>query len=121
VFDIMTYAVMWFAFSASTVANQTLFQSGWFVEGLLSQTLIVHLIRTRKIPFLQSRAAWPLLAMGAAIAVAGIWLPMGRLAHYFRLQALPLAYFPWLAAMLAGYAALTQTVKGWYARRYGWQ
>jgi Mg2+-importing ATPase len=98
-----------------------LFQSGWFVEGLLSQTLIVHLIRTRKIPFLQSRAAWPLLAMGAAIAAAGIWLPMGRLAHYFRLQALPLAYFPWLAAMLAGYASLTQTVKGWYARRYGWQ
>jgi Mg2+-importing ATPase len=121
VFDIMTYAVMWFAFSANTVANQTLFQSGWFIEGLLSQTLIVHLIRTRKIPFLQSRAAWPLLAMGAAIVVAGIWLPMGRLAHYFRLQALPLAYFPWLAAMLAGYAALTQAVKGWYARRYGWQ
>jgi Mg2+-importing ATPase len=121
VFDILTYAVMWFAFSANTVANQTLFQSGWFIEGLLSQTLIVHLIRTRKIPFLQSRAAWPLLAMGAAIAAAGIWLPMGRLAHYFRLQALPLAYFPWLAAMLAGYAALTQTVKGWYARQYGWQ
>jgi len=121
VFDILTYAVMWFVFSANTVAHQTLFQSGWFVEGLLSQTLIVHLIRTRKIPFLQSRAAWPLLAMGAAIAAAGIWLPMGRLAHYFRLQALPLAYFPWLAAMLAGYATLTQTVKGWYARRYGWQ
>ncbi|MCR8956599.1 magnesium-translocating P-type ATPase [Variovorax sp. S2] len=121
VFDILTYAVMWFVFSANTVAHQTLFQSGWFVEGLLSQTLIVHLIRTRKIPFLQSRAAWPLLAMGAAIAAAGIWLPMGRFAHYFRLQALPLAYFPWLAAMLAGYATLTQAVKGWYARRYGWQ
>ncbi|MBD9662995.1 Mg2+-importing ATPase [Variovorax paradoxus] len=121
VFDILTYAVMWFAFSANTVAHQTLFQSGWFVEGLLSQTLVVHLIRTRKIPFLQSRAAWPLLAMGAAIAAAGIWLPMGRLAHYFRLQALPLAYFPWLAAMLAGYATLTQAVKGWYARRFGWQ
>lgn len=121
VFDILTYAVMWFAFSANTVAHQALFQSGWFVEGLLSQTLVVHLIRTRKIPFLQSRAAWPLLAMGAAIAAAGIWLPMGRLAHYFRLQALPLAYFPWLAAMLAGYATLTQAVKGWYARRFGWQ
>lgn len=121
VFDILTYAVMWFAFSANTVAHQALFQSGWFIEGLLSQTLVVHLIRTRKIPFLQSRAAWPLLAMGAAIAAAGIWLPMGRLAHYFRLQALPLAYFPWLAAMLAGYATLTQAVKGWYARRFGWQ
>ena len=121
VFDILTYTVMWFVFAANTVAHQTLFQSGWFIEGLLSQTLIVHLIRTRKIPFLQSRAAWPLLAMGAAIAAVGIWLPMGPLAHYFKLQALPLAYFPWLVAMLVGYAVLTQTVKGWYARRYGWQ
>ena len=121
VFDILTYTVMWFVFSANTVEHQTLFQSGWFIEGLLSQTLIVHLIRTRKIPFLQSRAAWPLLAMGAAIAAVGIWLPMGPLAHYFKLQALPLAYFPWLVAMLVGYAVLTQTVKGWYARRYGWQ
>jgi Mg2+-importing ATPase len=121
VFDILTFTVMWFVFAANTVGHQTLFQSGWFVEGLLSQTLIVHLIRTRKIPFLQSRAAWPLLIMGAAIAAVGIWLPMGPLAHYFKLQALPLMYFPWLVAMLVGYAVLTQAVKGWYARRYGWQ
>ena len=59
--------------------------------------------------------------MGGAIAAVGIWLPMGPLAHYFKLQALPLMYFPWLVAMLAGYALLTQAVKGWYARRYGWQ
>ncbi len=121
VFDILTFTVMWFVFAANSVEHQTLFQSGWFVEGLLSQTLIVHLIRTRKIPFLQSRAAWPLLIMGAAIAAVGIWLPMGPLSHYFKLQALPLAYFPWLVAMLVGYALLTQAVKGWYARRYGWQ
>jgi len=121
VFDILTYAVMWFVFAANSPEHQTLFQSGWFVEGLLSQTLIVHLIRTRRIPFLQSRAAWPLLIMGAAIAAVGIWLPMGPVAHYFKLEALPLGYFPWLLLMLGGYAALVQTVKGWYARRYGWQ
>ncbi len=121
VFDILTYAVMWFVFAANSPEHQTLFQSGWFVEGLLSQTLIVHLIRTRRIPFLQSRAAWPLLVMGAAIAAAGIWLPMGPVAHYFKLEALPLGYFPWLLLMLGGYAALVQAVKGWYARRYGWQ
>ncbi len=96
VFDILTYAVMWFVFAANSPEHQTLFQSGWFVEGLLSQTLIVHLIRTRRIPFLQSRAAWPLLIMGAAIAAVGIWLPMGPVAHYFKLEALPLGYFPWL-------------------------
>jgi len=121
VFDLLTFTVLWFVFAANTVEHQTLFQSGWFIEGLLSQTLIVHLIRTRKIPFLQSRAAWPLLIMGGAIAAAGIWLPMGPLAHYFKLQALPLMYFPWLVAMLLGYAVLTQAVKGWYTRRYGWQ
>jgi Mg2+-importing ATPase len=121
VFDILTYAVMWFVFAANSPEHQTLFQSGWFVEGLLSQTLVVHLIRTRRIPFLQSRAAWPLLIMGAAIAAVGIWLPMGPVAHYFKLEALPLGYFPWLLLMLGGYAALVQAVKGWYARRYGWQ
>jgi Mg2+-importing ATPase len=121
VFDILTFTVMWHVFAANTVGHQTLFQSGWFVEGLLSQTLIVHLIRTRKIPFLQSRAAWPLLIMGGAIAAVGIWLPMGPMAHYFKLEALPLMYFPWLVGMLVGYALLTQAVKGWYTRRYGWQ
>ncbi|MGO4395131.1 magnesium-translocating P-type ATPase [Variovorax sp. M-6] len=121
IFDIATYTVMWFVFAANAPEHQTLFQSGWFIEGLLSQTLIVHLIRTRRIPFLQSRAAWPLLGMGAAIVAVGIWLPMGPLAHYFKLQALPLGYFPWLVGILLGYMALTQMVKGWYARRYGWQ
>ncbi|MEE9928182.1 magnesium-translocating P-type ATPase [Microvirgula aerodenitrificans] len=121
VFDISTYALMWFVFGANTAAQQTLFQSGWFVEGLLSQTLIVHMIRTRKLPFIQSRAAWPLLAMTTAIIGIGIFLPMGPLAGYFKLQALPLSYFPWLIATLLAYMALTQTMKGFYARRYGWQ
>lgn len=121
VFDVLTYALMWFVFRADSAAGQTLFQSGWFVEGLLSQMLVVHLIRTRRLPFVHSRAAWPLLASGAGIAALGLWLPMGPLAHAFKLQALPLRYFPWLALVLAGYAALVQGVKGWYARRYGWR
>jgi Mg2+-importing ATPase len=120
-FDIATYGLMWFVFAARTEAMQTLFQSGWFIEGLLSQTLIVHLIRTRRIPFLQSRAAWPLLGMSAAIVAVGLWLPMGPLAHAFKLQALPLSYFPWLAAILLGYMGAVQAAKGWYARRHGWQ
>ncbi|WP_025915620.1 magnesium-translocating P-type ATPase [Herminiimonas sp. CN] len=121
VFDIGTFALMWFVFGANTPEHQTLFQSGWFIEGLLSQTLIVHMIRTRKIPFLQSRAAWPLLAMTLLIGSIGIFLPMGPLAHYFKLQALPLSYFPWLIAILLCYVGLTQAMKGIYARRYGWQ
>lgn len=121
IFDITTYAVMWFVFSANTPEAQTLFQSGWFVEGLLTQTLIVHMIRTPKLPFIQSRAALPLTAMTLLIMAAGIFLPMGPIAHYFKLTALPLLYFPILLAILAGYMVLTQAMKGFYSRRYGWQ
>ena len=121
IFDITTFALMWYIFGANTPEHQTLFQSGWFIEGLLSQTLIVHMIRTRKIPFFQSRASWALLSMTLIIMLVGILLPMSPLAHYFKLQALPLTYFPWLLLILGAYAVLTQAMKGWYARRYGWQ
>ena len=121
IFDITTFALMWFVFKANAIASQTLFQSGWFVVGLLTQTLIVHMIRTPKIPFIESRAAWPLLGMTLLIMAAGIFLPMGSLASYFKLQALPPAYFGWLAAILLGYALLTTLMKRYYIRRFGWQ
>jgi len=121
VFDITTYAMMWFVFGANSPAHQTLFQSGWFVVGLLTQTLIVHMIRTPRIPFIQSRAAVPLLVMTAVIMAIGIFLPMGPLAHYFKLQALPPLYFVFLPVILLAYMGLTQAMKGIYVRRYGWQ
>ena len=121
VFDITTFAVMWWVFGANTPAHQTLFQSGWFVVGLLTQTLVVHMIRSPKLPFIQSRAAWPLTIMTLVIMAAGIFLPMGPLASYFKLQALPLAYFPWMLAILFGYVLLTTAMKRYYIRRFGWQ
>ena len=121
IFDILTFCVMWWVFKANVPEAQTLFQSGWFVEGLLSQTLIVHMIRTRRVPFIQSRAAWPLIMMTLMVILVGIALPFSPLASYLQLQALPLSYFPWLIAILAGYMTLTQMVKGFYSRRYGWQ
>jgi len=121
IFDIVTYAMMWFVFAADSPAHQTLFQSGWFVEGLLSQTLVVHMIRTRKIPFLQSRASWPVMSMTVLVACAGIFLVMGPLAPYLKLQSLPLSYFPCLVLVLAAYMMLVQAMKNVYARRYGWQ
>lgn len=121
IFDIATFVLMWFVFKANSVENQTLFQSGWFVVGLLTQTLIVHMIRTPKIPFIESRAAWPLLGMTLLIMAVGIFLPMGPLASYFKLEALPLPYFGWLAAILLGYAVLTTLMKRYYIRRFGWQ
>ncbi|SHF02316.1 magnesium-translocating P-type ATPase [Thermomonas hydrothermalis] len=121
IFDIVTFAMMWFVFGANTPEKQTLFQSGWFVVGLLTQTLIVHMIRTPKIPFIQSRAAPPLLVMTAVIMAIGIFLPMGPLAHYFKLQALPPLYFALLPLIVLAYMVLTQAMKGIYFRRYGWQ
>jgi len=120
-FDIVTFAVMWWVFDANSVARQGLFQSGWFVVGLLTQTLVVHMLRTPKLPFVQSRAAAPLMAMTLAIMVVGLWLPVGPLASYFKLQALPLGYYGWLVAILLGYGALTTVMKRFYIRRHGWQ
>jgi len=120
IFDYTTYALMFLVFAANTPERQNLFQSGWFVEGLLSQTLIVHMIRTRKIPFVQSRAAWPLVLTTLMVMAVGIYLPYSPIAPPLHLTALPASYFGWLAATLLSYAALTQVVKTWFARRYGY-
>jgi Mg2+-importing ATPase len=119
IFDYATFAVMWFAFGARSADAQSLFQSGWFIEGLLSQTLIVHIIRTGRVPFIESRAALPLLAMTATIMAIGIYIPFSALAPAIGLRPLPAAYFAWLAAILLAYAMVTQRVKAWFARRYG--
>ena len=121
VFDILTFSLMWWVFKANTLDMQTLFQSGWFIEGLLSQTLIVHMIRTRKVPFIQSRASWSLCFMTLAVVVTGIALIFSPAAGFLQLQALPLSYFPWLVVILGGYMVMTQGVKGFFVRRYGWQ
>ncbi len=119
VFDITTYLLMWFVFGCQSPETQTLFQSGWFVEGLLSQTLIVHMIRTRRIPFFQSNAAWPLMLMTLTIMAIGIAIPFTSFGSYIGLMPLPLDYFPWLAATLLCYCVLTQLIKQWYIRRFG--
>lgn len=118
VFDITTFTLMWFVFGANSIAHQSLFQSGWFVEGLLSQTLVVHMLRTQRIPFIQSRAAKPVLFGTSAVMVLGIILPFTIVGHRIGLQALPIAYFPWLIATLLAYCTLAQLVKTWYIRRY---
>lgn len=120
-FDILTFATLWWVFDANSLAQQGLFQSGWFVVGLLTQTLVVHMLRTPKLPFVQSHAAAPLMAMTVCIMALGLWLPLGPLADYFKLQALPLAYYGWLVAILLGYGALTTVMKRFYIRHYGWQ
>ena len=121
IFDIVTYLVMWHVFGCNNPEHQSLFQSGWFIEGLLSQTLIVHMIRTRKIPFIQSRATWPVIGMTTLVMVIGIVIPFTSFGASIGLQALPLSYFPWLVGILLSYCVLTQLVKNWYIRKFsGW-
>jgi len=120
-FDVLTFAMLWWVFSANTVASQGVFQSGWFVEGLMSQTLIVHMIRTRRIPFLQSAAAWPLMVSTVAVMAAAIFLPMSSLAATLKFEPLPTGYFFALGGVLVAYFLLTQAVKALYERIYGWR
>jgi len=120
IFDYATFALLWFVFGANTIAKQSLFQSGWFVEGLLSQTLIIHMIRTSKVPFLQSWAATPLTILTVLIMAIGIYIPFSPFAHAIGLMPLPLPYFYWLALILVSYCVLTQGVKRWFINQYGY-
>lgn len=119
IFDFALFFVMWYVFKANSPENQTLFQSGWFVLGLVSQVLIVHIIRTKTIPFFKAPASTPLIAISILVVVIGIMLPFSAFAEYLKLQPLPLSYFAWLAAILISYMLLLEWVKKWYIKKIG--
>ena len=118
IFDYTTFALMWFVFGANSLTKQALFQSGWFVEGLLSQILIVHMIRTQKIPFFQSMASLPLLTTTFLIMAFGIYIPYSKIGDAVGMVPLPGSYFFWLVATLMCYCLLTQLVKFWFIKRF---
>ncbi|MGI4860345.1 MAG: cation transporting ATPase C-terminal domain-containing protein, partial [Janthinobacterium lividum] len=93
--------------------------SGWFIEGLVSQTLVVHMLRTRRIPFIQSTASLPVLLATSVAILIGCWLPFSPLAGALGFVSLDHRYWFWLVATMAGYLMLTQLVKTLYIRRYG--
>jgi Mg2+-importing ATPase len=117
IFDYATYFTMLYAFDAWD--NPGLFQTGWFVESLLSQTLIVHVIRTGKIPFIQSQASLPLVVTTVSICLIGIWLPTSHFATALGFTPLPAGYWFALTAILLCYLTLTQVVKSWLIKRFG--
>ena len=96
-----------------------LFQTGWFVESLLTQTLIIHIIRTAKVPFLESRASGAVMATSLIIAAIGIILPFTLIGATLGFVPLPAAYWLPLGAILLGYATLTHLMKTWFTRRFG--
>ncbi len=117
VFDYTTYGLMWFLFRANDPGRASLFQTGWFVESLLTQTLVIHVIRTNRLPFVQSRASLPLALTSLAVAAVGIWLPVSPFAAALGFTGLPPLYWPLLFATLVLYVLLTQGVKAWLLRR----
>jgi Mg2+-importing ATPase len=117
IFDYLTFFIMLYVFKCWN--NPALFHTGWFVESLFTQTLIIHVIRTNKIPFIQSRASWPLILTSLAIVAVGAWLTVSPLATTLGFVPLPPSFWLFLAAMLLGYALLTQVVKTWFVRRFG--
>ena len=134
VFDIVTYLLLYFVicpmFTGGTIYSQltdpavkdayiSLFQTGWFVESMWTQTLVLHMIRTAKIPFAQSRASYSvsiLSLLGIAFVTA---LPFTSLGGAIGFSALPTLYFVFLTLVVLGYSLLVTMMKKAYIRRYG--
>lgn len=117
-FDVLCFAVMWWVMGANDPARAGLFHSGWFVFGTVSQVLVIHMIRTQRVPFIESRASWPLLLSSLLICVLAIFIGYSALAPALDMAILPLGYAPWLFVLIAGYCAATQALKVWYVRRF---
>lgn len=116
IFDYTTYLMMLFVFHAWK--NPALFQTGWFLESLFTQTLIIHVIRTNKIPFVQSTASKPLMLTSMLIIASGVFLVNSPLASAFGFVKLPVLYYPLLVLTLLCYVFLTQLIKTWYIKKY---
>ncbi|MBU6422143.1 MAG: magnesium-translocating P-type ATPase [Gammaproteobacteria bacterium] len=117
VFDYLTFGIMIFFYGGWH--NAPLFQTGWFVESLLTQTLIVHVIRTAKVPFIQSRPSWALLGTTTLICLIGVWLPFSFLAHGFQMVPVPVSFLLLMPLIMVGYITLTQWAKSKLVRRFG--
>jgi Mg2+-importing ATPase len=117
IFDYVTFFLMLYVFNCWH--NPALFHTGWFVESLFTQTLIIHVIRTNKIPFIESRASRPLIITSLLIVAVGAWLTVSPLAKTLGFVPLPPLYWLFLAIMLLAYAILTQVVKTWFIRTFG--
>jgi P-type Mg2+ transporter len=117
IFDYATYAMMLFVFDSWN--NPSLFQTGWFVESLLTQTLIIHIIRTARIPFIESRASPALITTTIIICVVGITLPFTWAGSALGFTSLPWLYWPLVATMLVSYSVITHLTKVWFVRRWG--
>jgi Mg2+-importing ATPase len=118
IFDYATYLTLYFVFGANDLPHASLFQTGWFVESILSQTLIIHVIRTHRLAFVESRASLPLALTTALVCLAGIAVPYTPLATALGFTPLPALYWPIMAAMVLAYLVVTHGMKIWLHKRF---
>ena len=114
VLDILCFIILWFVFKFNTVESAVLFQSGWFVFGILSQTLIIHMIRTSKIPFIQSKSSKQLLVSTFTIVIITLIISFTSIATIFDLSKLPYNYLIWILILLSIYILFIQIYKKIY-------
>lgn len=118
-FDIVTFLILYFIFKFNNPDMAVYFQTGWFIVGLLTQTLIVHLIRTAKIPFIESRAALPLILSTFVIAVIGLLLPYTIVGTALGMAPITVMYLPWVFGIMFIYGIVVQIIKMFYIKRFG--
>ncbi len=118
VFDLLCFAVMWWVVGANKAELAPLFQCGWFVFGTVSQVLVIYMIRTAKIPFLQGRPSAPLLLSTLIVAAAALIMGFSDFAVGLDMMPLPASFAPWLLLILAGYFLSAQLIKTVYIKRY---
>ncbi len=119
VFDILCFLILWFIIGANSVAQEPLFHAGWFVLGSLSQVLIIHTIRTSKIPFFQSMASKALIFSTSLVAIVVVLIGFTPLGELLQMRSLPMTYIPWLLLLLTAYTLTTQGIKWLYMKKYG--
>jgi Mg2+-importing ATPase len=115
-------AIAWLASGAADAAKshlEAVFHTGWFVESIITQTLIVHVIRTTKIPFIQSRASAVMFFFTFLVMAIGAYLPYSPVAAPLGLTPLPAIYWAWIVGFMILYCTLTHFVKTWFFRAFG--
>lgn len=118
-FDYLTFGLMWFYFRANSIESQAIFNTGWFLESLTSQTLVIYVLRTNKIPFIQSSPSKALLVTTLSVLAIGYFVANTSLGSFFGFTPLPLQFFFILFFMMVAYLSLVQFVKNWFLKRYG--
>lgn len=118
IFDFATFAILYFVFKANSIENQAVFQTGWFMESLFTQALVVMVIRTPKIPFIQSRPSMIMMGATGILLAIGLILPLSGIGRVIGFTHIHPSFYLWLAAVILGYFIVMQFVKSWYIRRY---